>query len=463
MIRRASCVVVLVALLVFGGAVSATAWNNGGDDGNGYGSHDWILERAIRIAASDASWVNVPVALRASDDPDSARAYLDPDGPERFWHVYKEAGPARGAAHQVAVEFEALMDAYEAGDYRTASVRLGVLSHYFSDVAQPFHTVTDKRTAYPDAGDPSIEEWHSRYEDVIGWDMYRYSDSGDLVIARDRAPVADVRAATVAVAAYARERYPTLLPALAASWGRAGSDPVVRGVTREVMTRSVNDLADIIAGVPRGRGRAARPATVRRSMLNPRYYYPRIGQNVGLQVTCVDGAGRPIEGARVEYVWPAAGGEVRDVAYTDAAGVALDWQVIDTGREMARLPVTATTALGPVSLTCTTTIMQTPVLADGTAGVRTTLSTSAPRRGDTVRARTVFRDVSGRPVAGLPVTFTWYFKSGAVRMKTLTDATGAARVSRAIGQVTRGYRVYVKAEAFSGGHLRSSRASFVPK
>jgi hypothetical protein len=37
---------------------------------NSFGTHDWILKKAIRAVGNMASWVRVRVALRATDDPD---------------------------------------------------------------------------------------------------------------------------------------------------------------------------------------------------------------------------------------------------------------------------------------------------------------------------------------------------------------------------------------------------------
>jgi hypothetical protein len=37
---------------------------------NSFGTHDWILKKAIRAVGNRASWVRVRVALRATDDPD---------------------------------------------------------------------------------------------------------------------------------------------------------------------------------------------------------------------------------------------------------------------------------------------------------------------------------------------------------------------------------------------------------
>ena len=60
----------LVALLALPSA--ALAWSNGDDGGNGFGTHDWILREATRLAAErNAGWVILKVAEPKTDDPDT--------------------------------------------------------------------------------------------------------------------------------------------------------------------------------------------------------------------------------------------------------------------------------------------------------------------------------------------------------------------------------------------------------
>ncbi len=75
---------------------------------------------------------------------------------------------------------------------------------------------------------------------------------------RPAAPVGNIRKRTISAAAYARARYPELAAAL------RQSSSVTRGssgrITREVMSRAANDLADIIRTIPTGTGKAPTPA-----------------------------------------------------------------------------------------------------------------------------------------------------------------------------------------------------------
>lgn len=91
------------------------------------------------------------------------------------------------------------------------------------------------------------------------------------------------------------------------------------------------------------------------------------------------------------------------------------------------------------------------------------MSNYHPSRNTVVTASTLIRDRAGKGVVGLPVTFTWSFKSGKYSYKAVTNSKGVARVSKNIGGAARGYRVYVRAQTQSGGSNRSSTGSFVPK
>jgi hypothetical protein len=55
--------------LVLSSAAPAAGWANGTNGCNSYGTHDWVLKKAIKAVRDDASWVRVRVALRATDDP----------------------------------------------------------------------------------------------------------------------------------------------------------------------------------------------------------------------------------------------------------------------------------------------------------------------------------------------------------------------------------------------------------
>jgi len=51
---------------------AALAWSNGPSGAHGFGTHDWVLKEANRLAAKKgADWVRLGVALPHTDDPDT--------------------------------------------------------------------------------------------------------------------------------------------------------------------------------------------------------------------------------------------------------------------------------------------------------------------------------------------------------------------------------------------------------
>jgi hypothetical protein len=172
-----------------------------------------------------------------------------------------------------------------------------------------------------------------------------------------------------------------------------------------------------------------------------------------------------MRGLAVTFSWPLSTGIKSVVAYTDGNGLAYNWQAPGTGVSlMKKRMVTATTVQSNVEVQSSTWYMPTPVLAYSTPGMKTSVSNTRPKRGTTVKAWTRVRDTAGKPVAGLPVTFTWYFKSSAVRVTAITNSKGYAYSSKYISPRTaKGYRIHVKARTYSGRQTRNSAASFVPQ
>lgn len=414
-------------------------------------------DKAIKAAGEKGSWVDVNKALLASDDPDS----LDTS---KYLHVYKEFGRARGGPQQAADEYGALMAAYQAGDYAEASRLLGVMSHYYTDIAQPFHakyTPDDAKYTTKYGGTLLITTIHRDYE-LAAEDYVLKGDGASRLVLRERRPVSDVRTMAVGAAKYARARYGALVPSFAASGRIAGGD--ARDVTDQVFSRAVNDLADIIASVPAGEGLALPPATMKQAMSKPQYYYPRKAQFIRSHVICLDAAGNPMEGVRVWFTWPGANGTTRTyAAYSDADGLAYNWQNISSAGTLKKLPLKAKVSSSGQVKTNATWYMQTPRLASGPRGVKTTLSTTSPRRNSVVKVRTKLVSTTGKPVKNVRVKFTWYHKDKKYTTTAVTDSRGIARSSRNIGSAARGYRVWVKGETYCGGTRRYSRAAFTPR
>jgi len=126
--RRPFASLVLGLALLAGTAMPALAWGNGGNLGNGYGTHDWIISQALKVFGdSPPAWLDVNVALLASDDPDKV-----------FWaaneHVFYEKGYGRGAVDRISEFYHQTLVAHQAGDDARASTTFGWMAHYVGDI-----------------------------------------------------------------------------------------------------------------------------------------------------------------------------------------------------------------------------------------------------------------------------------------------------------------------------------------
>ena len=401
MLRRTAAIAATAMLFVMLAAVPAFGWGNGPYEGNGYGTHDWALEHAIRMAGEGASWVDVDTALLASDDPDYGATATD-----GTLHSFKEYGWCRGGPQAIADQYYKLMTAYNAGDYQEASRLLGILSHYYLDICQPYHTTI--------AGTISNNPRHFPYELKVSDMTNNYGDMPNWLNNLGRKDVTDVRQRAVVAARYARSKYANL-DASYKGYGMSSSHYAYTA-TGYVLNQAVNDLTDIIQAVPQGKGLAQAPTTMRQKMYKMAYHYPGAApgtdDSIRTQVVCLDAAGKPMEGVAVTFTWPLGNGPKSYVAYTDATGLAYMWEAPGVGIPLMRTrTLTAKTVQSSMVATSSTWYMPTPVLASRTSGLRTTLSSTSPRRNTVVKATTRVRDTAGKPVVGLPVTYSWCFKS----------------------------------------------------
>jgi len=450
MLRRIFTMLAVFSLAMALGVGSAYAFANGADlDGDGvgddgYGTHDWIIENAIILAGAEASWVDTTTAVLASDDPD------DPEtGSSKYLHVFKEFGRGRGAPQAVSDEYYKLMQAYNAGDYKMASHYLGLLSHYYADVCQPFHTRYDKvdRSAL-----------HYEYELDINRLTRAKEASPDWLRPRSRQPVPDVRKKAVAAGKFSRSEYNTLVASYSQSHVVTSGDPEM--VTGRVLGRAVNDMADIICAVNDGAGLAELPAHIKPGVSKR---YPAQNTAVLGSAKVVDASGRPMEGVRVTLVWELNGTPRPVILYTEPDGVARWWQNVGSSPVVKRKTVQTVSHSSGVTMHDSTWYIPSPKLRAGKKGVKTTLSNRTPKRNTVVRAKTKFVSTSGKPVKGLKVTFTWKFKSGTKKTYATTNSFGNAYSKVKIGKVKKGYAVKVKGSAMCGGSIRSSTATLKPK
>ncbi len=235
----------------------AWAWANGPDHGNGFGTHDWILDEGLTIAGTrgGGGWVDKAVALAATDDPDTQlHDYVN--------HVYQTTGHVYGSAPaRVQAVFDQAVAQLRAGDRAGASVTLGLLAHYYGDVCNPLHT--DQTAAE--------EKIHSRYETRVGRDTSQPGQNAAWVVPAPEAPATDEAARTVAAAAHAHLSYAELV----ADYSANGYDSRVQAITAESLSDAVNGVAAIVddigrqAGVQVAAAPAAGAATVPSAGVGP--------------------------------------------------------------------------------------------------------------------------------------------------------------------------------------------------
>ena len=231
--RRQILTAVLLAVL---GALllpaAASAWSNGPSGPNSFGTHDWILKEADRLAAQkDAGWVRLAVALPRTDDPDTVFH-------DTYYHVYDVWGSKYGnAPKKVALYYGKALAARKAGRWREASKWVGIMSHDSADICNPLHTDQS------DAEEPI----HSAYEH----DVQTYSDSpGEnrvWVRFNGYRPARSVAGLTRTTAAASHTQYAALVEEYAGS----GMSAATLAITRKSLNRAANGLADLIISIKR--------------------------------------------------------------------------------------------------------------------------------------------------------------------------------------------------------------------
>lgn len=313
--RRLTILIVSLLLALGANASAALGWSNGpaadGKAGYGYGTHDWILEHAIEIAGSDAEWVDADTAMWHTNDPDYFRTNSD-------WHLFRNTGKSRGGPQAVADHYYAAVVALQEDDPDTASRELGLLSHYYADMLVPFHTTYDA------ISHPAL---HTEYELAVDEHHRRFSEASYWVDEAEARPVTDVRERAISAAKFSRGKYSTLLYSFARN-SDVRENRTVDNITGELMSRAINDLADIIRAAPSGDGVSSSPAKLVASVSNSR---PIRGRKVCAYAKCTDSNGRILEGIRVDFYWPKAGGGTTKVsAYTDSKGIAHNWRTMST-------------------------------------------------------------------------------------------------------------------------------------
>lgn len=435
---RAAVAAIIAGGLLLGSASPAPAWIGAE---TGYQTHDWFIDQAYRLVGTDASWFDLDVAREATDDPDNA----DDHGVD---HVYRDQGIRGAAIQRIVDQYDLAADAYAAGRYTDASRHIGLLSHYYTDILQPYHS------HYDGIGKTSQ---HSEYEHMVLAVTRDANDRPDWGrTGHTPVTISNIRSEAIAASAFARSKFTALHPLISASG--TTFTPAIEAITEPLMRRGVNDLADIIRSVKRGAGRAP---LVDRLTASVRWQYPARDEDwQHIYTYAYDAAGRPIEGLEVRVTLPSGRTDLR---YTDATGLAY-WSG-PPGASPHYVKQTATMRATTDGHTETTTTWWTtsPVLATGLAGFATSVDQRSPVAGQYVTVRSTLRDTAGRPVPGIPVTWTWEYPGPDVTTTAMTNAQGVASSKRLVTPGTTFERVTIRARTQSGSQNRNSSAWFQRK
>lgn len=215
-----ACGLVLAVCLVSG-------WSNGANGGDSFGTHDWALYQANRVARdSGVSWLDWPLAQAATDDPDTVLH-------DTYHHVYDVWGKPWGdAPTRVQELYDETVRELKAGDREAASVSFGLLSHYFSDVSNPLHT--DQC--------PQEEGIHSRYELDAQALTSSVNQNRDWITPEALTRRPSAKALTEQVADESHASYDTLVSDYAAN----GMDERAVSITRTALDRAADGLADLL-------------------------------------------------------------------------------------------------------------------------------------------------------------------------------------------------------------------------
>jgi hypothetical protein len=223
---------VVALLLLPASQLPARAWLNGlPQKPNSFGTHDWILRKAVKAVKAKGGWVKLRIAMRATDDPDSIRDI--PFASDHKWHNW---GPYRGtrgrAPKAVRIWYRRTVTHLQQGRRRKASRTLGIMSHLLSDIAQPMHTADSKKE----------HDQHLKYEGKVDARcegspsecIYRFRYNGP-----DRARP---RKRTLREVRKASPYYSDLIDEVA----EHGYNNKIHRITRRQLNRAANAVADLI-------------------------------------------------------------------------------------------------------------------------------------------------------------------------------------------------------------------------
>ena len=389
----------LAALLAFAGSVPLVgAWANGPDNGNGYGTHDWILDQALHLLDERGighGWVDSSIALEATDDPDTVEVAADPS--RKIEHTYTATGRRGGAIHRITEHYAKILRALDANDDDEASYQLGMLAHFWGDIAQPYHTAQAAQ---------DFDGEHSTYEHLVD-DLTDTIDDAPSWSAVDTSwdvsNMPNVRTAAVALAAYSRARYDDIHDHLDA--GDGSLSDAAKATTKELMIRATGSLADLIYSAGKGIGNAPPVGSLQ---LWARWHGVKGNEaNQLIYGRVRDVNGDLMEGVRVDVTFPTAAGRrpgssgpTTPARATSASRSAIrrSWPRRTSAARSRRTRPPSTTATGITARRSSPTRTR-------ASGRTSATGASTPARQVTIK--TYVRTTEGKPIAGLLVDWTW--------------------------------------------------------
>ena len=432
-------------------APSAAGWANGGSGGNGYSTHDWLVDQGLDVLTASGrtpAWFDRTAALLRTDDPDTVEVAADAS--RTIEHVYRDTGKRGGAVHRIAELYSSAVAHHAKGEFTEASEDIGLLAHFYGDILQPYHTANDGSSydAAHHAYELAVDTKTRTPEASPGW-----ADASQTV-----ATLTDIRRTAIAAASYSRVRFPDLH----AAWMRSKSvtDATVSRITGEVLKRGGKDLASIIWSIGQGKGRSPAVASMSARV---KWVGVRAGEpNQALYVTVKAAGGVGIEGVEVRVSWPLPGDKTLSLrTWTGPTGeVKLVQGVSSELPLLVRRAVGASVTVNGVTTSRAPWFIPSPRLGDGTAGFKTVVNDTTPSAGQTVTVTSLARDTRGVGVPGLLVTWTWDYDGTIVTTSGITGSTGRATSSRLIRSTTTRATVVITGRVQSYSINRSASASF---
>ena len=457
----ASRLAALLGAVMLAGLVTApapaAAWSNG--KGDGYGTHDWIIDEGLRVLADrDVSWFHRTTALVVSDDPDNVEVVADPA--RKIDHIFRDGGVRGGAVQRITEHYAAAVqlhragvEAQEAGDaaaadaaFDEASREIGLLAHFLGDLLMPHHT--NVRGA-------GLNEEHLQYE-LLVQALTRWPDAAPEWRSPNRTPqlLTNVRRMALSAASFSREWYDAVHASMTVS--PTALTQVGRDATKVLLRRAADDMAAVIWSVTNHVGLAPALGSLDASLPWRGVKAHETGQR--LSVRALDVKGNPMEGLGIRVAWTRDDGSVgTKTLWTDANGTARWTGPVGKSPFMRQrtVKVAATANLGTTRVS--RWFYVTRRLEARTAGFRTRVSDDTVVAGQTARVVTRATDTRGRPVSRLLVSWTWTAGGRTIATTSgYTDAEGRARSTLPIKAGTTRSTITVTARTSAASITRSA-------